>query len=177
MPRPKLFPLLIVALSLGLAACGGGSKLLSGTTAKEINSNLEEVSALVAQGDCSGADAAVAEVKSQVDELQDVDSRLKRALEEGAGRLEEVVSGCEEIETEGEETEPLEATEESEEKSTRPEKSEKEEKTEREPSQREPKTPEQNEQTTPEKQEETPPAEESELPSGGVGPSTPAGEG
>ncbi len=179
-PRPKPHPLALLAfslaLALGLAACGGGSSLLSGTTATEINSNLEEVRELVAENDCAGADEAVAEVSAQVDALKGVDSRLKEALEEGAERLEEVVSGCEEVEGE-EETEPLEETEETEARPTRPDKTEKEEKPEREPTEKEPTEPEQSEPTTPEKQEPSESPTESEAPSGGVGPSTPAGEG
>lgn len=174
---PLLALSLTAALALVLAACGGGSGLLSGTTASEINSNLERVRDLVSEGNCSGADEAVAEVSTQVEALEGVDSRLKEALGEGVVRLEEVVAGCEEIET-GEAAEALEEPEEEvEEKQQKPEKSDKEESTEREPTEKEPTAPEEGEPTTPEGEEAEPP-EESEPPSGGVGPAaTPEGEG
>lgn len=175
---PLLALSLLAALALGLAACGGGgSGLLSGTTASEINSNLEKVRELVSESNCAGATEAVAEVKGQIDALEGVDSRLEEALKEGTDQLEAVIiSNCEEPEV-GEETEAVEEPEEEEtDEKQRPEKSEKEEESEREPPEKEQTTPEENEQTTPEK-EEAPPAEESEPPSGGVGPGSPAGEG
>jgi hypothetical protein len=106
----RLSPFLL-ALALGaasamaLASCGGGSSadLLPGTTANQINSNLDEVQKLVNQGDCIGAEDAVAEVTAEVEDLNGVDRRLKVALEEGAAQLGEVVTECEET---SEETEP-----------------------------------------------------------------------
>jgi hypothetical protein len=108
------FSALMLALLLGgvgtvaLASCGGGSdaKLLPGTTASQIESNLEEVRQLAGSGDCVGAEDAVAEVSAEVEELHDVAAKLKTALEEGTGRLSEVVSRCEE--EAAEETEPSE---------------------------------------------------------------------
>jgi hypothetical protein len=101
----------LLALALGgagaLAAsgCGGSSAdLLPGTTASQINSNLDQVRQLVAEGDCLGAENAVAAVSTEVEELREVDLKLKAAMEEGTASLSEVVSRCEE---EGvEETEP-----------------------------------------------------------------------
>jgi hypothetical protein len=89
-----------------LASCGSGgdADLLPGTTASEINSNLDEVERLVAEGDCVGAEDAVAEVTAEVEDLREVDLKLKAALEEGTNRLSEVVVQCEE--TSEEETEP-----------------------------------------------------------------------
>ena len=108
------FSSLMLALLLGaagavaLASCGGGSnaKLLPGATANEIESNLDQVQTLVKSGDCVGAEDAVAEVSAEVEELNDVATKLKAALQEGTGRLSEVVSRCEEEATE--ETEPSE---------------------------------------------------------------------
>jgi hypothetical protein len=108
----RLSPLLI-ALLLGaasaaaLASCGGGSDadLLPGTTAEEIESNLDQVEALAADEDCIGAEDAVAEVTEEVEELEGVDLKLKTALQEGTARLSEVVGECEE-EVASEETEP-----------------------------------------------------------------------
>lgn len=98
--------LLSGACAVALASCGGGSdaKLLPGTTASQIESNLDQVQALVKSRDCIGAEDAVATVSAEVEELQDVAAKLKAALQEGTTRLSEVVSRCEE-ET-AEETEP-----------------------------------------------------------------------
>jgi len=107
----RLSPLLIAvalgaASAVGLASCGGSNAdLLPGTTAEQIESNLNQVEELAAEEDCIGAEDAVAEVASEVEELEGVDLKLKTALQEGTGRLSEVVSLCEE-ETAGEETEP-----------------------------------------------------------------------
>jgi colicin import membrane protein len=106
------FSALMLALLLGavsavaLSSCGGGSdaKLLPGTTASQIESNLEEVQQLAASGDCIGAEDAVAEVSAEVEEVN-VAAKLKAALQEGTEKLSEVVGRCEE-ETEEEEAEP-----------------------------------------------------------------------
>src|SRR5690348_6661734 len=104
---------LLLALVLGgagavaLASCGGGSdaKLLPGGRASQIESNLEEVQQLAASGDCVGAEDAVAAVTAEVEELSGVAAKLQAALEEGAAKLSEVVSRCdEEIEGEAEPT-------------------------------------------------------------------------
>jgi hypothetical protein len=104
---------LVLALVLGgasaaaLASCGGGSdaKLLPGATASQIEANLDQVDQLVTAGDCVGAEDAVATVTAEVEELNDVAVKLKTALQEGAAKLSEVVSRCEEEATE-EEAEP-----------------------------------------------------------------------
>lgn len=86
------------ASAVALASCGGGdgAELLPGTTADQIESNLNEVEELADEGDCIGAEGAVAEVAASVEELQGVDRRLKAALEEGTAKLSEVVGRCEE---------------------------------------------------------------------------------
>jgi hypothetical protein len=86
------------ASAVALASCGGGSnaELLPGTTADQIEANLDQVDQLVAAGDCIGAEDAVAEVAAEVEELQEVDLELKAALQEGTTRLSEVVGRCEE---------------------------------------------------------------------------------
>src|SRR5690349_20536897 len=102
--------LLVFALGAGaavaLASCGGSSNadLLPGTTADEIEANLDAVQQLAAEEDCIGAEDAVAQVAAEVEELDGVDARLKRALEEGTAKLSEVVGRCEEETTE--QTEP-----------------------------------------------------------------------
>jgi hypothetical protein len=95
------------ASAVALASCGGGSdaKLLPGTTAEQIESNLEEVRQLAASQDCVGAEDAVAAVRTEVEELNEVAPKLKAALQEGTERLGEVVARCDEEATE-EETEP-----------------------------------------------------------------------
>jgi hypothetical protein len=98
--------LLGAASAVGLVSCGGGSdaQLLPGTTADQIESNLDQVAELAAAEDCVGAEDAVAEVAAEVEGLQGVDVKLKTALQEGTAKLSEVVGRCEE-ET-GEESEP-----------------------------------------------------------------------
>ena len=184
----RLSPLLLAfvlgaAGAAALASCGGGSdaKLLPGTTADQIESNLDRVDELAAGGDCIGAEDAVAEVAAEVEELEGVDLKLKAALQEGTGRLSEVVAGCEE-ETTSEETEPSfetdvgdeEVEDEKKPKKAKPEKEEKEPK--EEPSEEEDEgseLPPRSNGKGEEKGKGEPPAEpeaEETPPSGGVGP-------
>jgi hypothetical protein len=183
----RLSPLLLAfflgaAASVALASCGGGdADLLPGTTADQIESNLDQVEALAESGDCIGAEDAVAEITAEVEELEGVDLKLKAALQEGTGRLSEVVSGCEE-ETASEETEPsfesdVEAEEVEDEKKPKKDKPEKEEKEPKEePSEEEDEGSELPPQSNGEGEEKgkgEPPAEpeaEETPPSGGVGP-------
>src|SRR5205085_3506521 len=83
---------LAACAALTLSACGGSdAKLLPGKTANQINSNLDSVRALVAEGDCVGAEDAVVEVSEEVDSLSGVDKKLKAALRQGTNRLSEVI--------------------------------------------------------------------------------------
>ncbi|MFL5873532.1 MAG: hypothetical protein ACJ75T_08675 [Solirubrobacterales bacterium] len=179
---------LLLAFALGataavaLVSCGGGSgaDLLPGTTAEEIEANLDQVQALAAERDCFGAEDAVAQVAAEVEELEGVDAKLKRALEEGTAKLSEVVGRCEEETTE--ETEPTVESEvepeevEDEKEKPKKEKPEKEEPAEpkEEPAEDEgPKLPPQSNGKGEEKGGGPPPAEtepEETAPSGGVGP-------
>lgn len=174
--------LLGASSAVALASCGGGdSDLLPGTSAEQIESNLDAVEQLAADQDCIGAEDAVAEVTAEVEELEGVDLKLKAALQEGTGRLSEVVAECEE-ETTSEETEPsietaVGAEEVEDEKKPKKEKPEKEAK---EPSQPEEEAESEGPELPPQangKGEENgggePPAEpeaEETPPSGGVGP-------
>ncbi|HEY6145963.1 MAG TPA: hypothetical protein VIV13_06790 [Solirubrobacterales bacterium] len=180
---------LLLALLLGassavaLASCGGSeSDLLPGTSAEQIESNLDAVEQLAADQDCIGAEDAVAEVTAEVEELEGVDLKLKAALQEGTGRLSEVVADCEE-ETTSEETEPtletnVEAEEVEDEKKPKKEKPEKEAKEPKEPedeaeSGEGAELPPQSNGKGEEKGGGEPPAEpegEETPPSGGVGP-------
>jgi hypothetical protein len=182
---------LAIAAALGLLACGeSGDELLPGSTAEEINSNLDQVQRLADEGDCLGADEAAEQVSLQVEGLDGVDAKLKRALTEGTNRLREVVAGCEEESVE----EPEEVFEPEEEETVEPEESSKEEEKqekEEEKSEREAEkeAEEPGDSTLPpqaegeakghEKDESETPSEQggTEPPPGGLSPSTPAGEG
>jgi hypothetical protein len=96
-PRSLLALALAAAAGIALVACGGeDAKLLPGETAREITANLDTVQQLSAEGDCVGAESAAQQVGEQIEALEGVDQKLKRALEDGAARLEEVIAGCEE---------------------------------------------------------------------------------
>lgn len=171
------------ACALALVSCGSGNDadLLPGTTADEIEANLDAVEQLAADGDCFGAEDAVAQVTAEVEELDGVDVKLKRALEDGTARLSEVVGRCEEEDTD--ETEPTvetavepEEVEDEKEKKPKKEKPEKEEPAEQkeEPAEGEgPELPPQANGKGEEKGGGPPPTEtepEETAPSGGVGP-------
>lgn len=116
MGRFRAATLLFAALAAGLllAACGSGGngELLPGATAKQIESNLDQVRSSSAEGNCEAAEDAVAAVSTEIDELQKVDGELKAALKHGAAKLSEVVSSCG---VEEEEAEQAKAEEEAEE--------------------------------------------------------------
>jgi hypothetical protein len=180
-----LFAFLLGATSaVALSSCGSGSNadLLPGTTADQIEANLDQVEELAGEEDCIGAEGAVAEVTAEVEELRGVDLKLKAALQEGTAKLSEVVSRCDE-ETASEETEPsietdVEAEELEEDEKQKKEKPEKEDKEpsepKEEPSEGEgPNLPPQSEGKGEEKGGGPPPVEsepEETPPSGGVGP-------
>jgi hypothetical protein len=171
------------ASAVALVSCGGGdgADLLPGTTADQIESNLNEVEELADEGDCIGAESAVAEVAGSVEDLQ-VDRRLKAALEEGTAKLSELVGRCEE-ETTTEETEPTFETDVGGEEVEDEEKKPKKEKPEAEDKPKEPAAGGEGPELPPQANgkgeekgsgESTPPAEspaEETPPSGGVGPS------
>jgi hypothetical protein len=174
------------AAALGLVSCGGGedAKLLPGNTAAEITENLDRVKQYAEEGECVGAEDAVAEVNAQVEGLTGVDPKLVEALQRGAARLNEVIASCDEEETEAV-APSSEATTEEETEKIQPGLEKKEEK-ERE---KEEKALEKEEEKA-EKHEEKPPAETTEETSttptpspsegggtdapGGVSPGTPA---
>jgi len=175
--------LLGAASAVGLVSCGGGNdaQLLPGTTADQIESNLDQVAELAAAEDCVGAEDAVAEVAAEVEELQGVDVKLKTALQEGTAKLREVVGRCEEETTE-EEAEPVLETDveaEEVEKEEKPKK-EKPEKEDEEPAETGEETPEgevpglspgKGEEQGDSGEESVEPEAEETPSSGGVGPS------
>ena len=115
--RVRAAALILAALAVGLllSACGGGGngELLPGTTADQITSNLDQVQASYESGDCEKAETAVAQVSTEVDDLNKVDVELKKALKNGALKLSEVVNSCGEAE-EAEEAKAEEKAEEEE---------------------------------------------------------------
>lgn len=174
------------AVAVALASCGGGedAKLLPGNTAQEITENLDRVQQYAEEGECVGAEDAVAEVTTQVEALRDVDPKLEEALRRSAARLGEVVASCQEETTEtvapADEAPAIEETE-----KISPGQEKKVEK-EREKEERELEKEEEKAEKEAEKaEEETPPAEppgqesppgkgDGGGPSGGVGPGAPA---
>jgi len=177
---PSLAVAFAAAAAFALAACGGeDAKLLPGSTAAEIDANLDTVRQLASEGECVGAADAADQVRAQVEALSDVDPKLKQALERGATRLDEVVATCEEDETEV--APPTDQTEE--EEKLPPGQAKKEEK-EREKEERELEKEEEKAETQVPPEKESPPSEEEAPPSeggdtgasGGVSPATPAPE-
>ncbi|HEX7244352.1 MAG TPA: hypothetical protein VF245_02155 [Solirubrobacterales bacterium] len=178
-------PFLAVALaamaSFAFAACGGeGAKLLPGATAAEISENLDTVQQLASEGECVGAADAADQVSAQIEALNGVDPKLKQALERGAARLDEVVSTCEESETE---VEP--PTDQAEEEEKLPPGQAKKEEKEREKEERELEKEEEKAETQVPPEKESPSSEEATPPPsegggtgapGGVSPATPAPE-
>ena len=179
------------AAALALVSCGGeDARLLPGETAREITANLDTVQQLTDEGDCIGAESAAEQVGEQIEALEGVDVKLKRALEGGAARLNEVIAGCEEAtteaiapaviptEVESDEEEPLKEGEGKEKKAKpRP----KEEETAPEAQAPPPSLPPQaNGEGKGLDNGNAPPSDEEnteESSSGGVSPGTPAGEG
>ncbi len=192
LPSPLLALALATAAGLTLVACGGeDAQLLPGETAREITANLDTVQQLSDEGDCVGAESAAQQVGEQIEALQGVDRKLKRALEDGAARLEEVISGCEESTTEAIAPATIPpAVEEDEEKT--PKQKEAKEKGAKSKGEEAPETPAPSHSLPPQANGEgkglesgngQPPSEEApeegpaESPSGGVSPGSPAGEG
>jgi hypothetical protein len=189
LPASLLALALSTVAALALISCGGeDAQLLPGETAREITANLDTVQQLSDEGDCAGAESAALQVGEQVEALEGVDVKLKRGLEEGAARLNEVIDTCEEATSEAVSpavipTEPESSEEEPEEKKGKKEKEKKpkEEKPAPEPPATPPSLPPQakGEGKGLENGDGAPPSDEEgaeEGPSGGVGPGAPAGE-
>jgi hypothetical protein len=109
-----LFAALAVCLLLAACGSGGNGELLPGTTAKQIESNLDQVRASASEQNCEAAEEAVAAVSTEIDELHKVDKELKAALKQGAAKLSVVVSSCGVKEEEAEQAQAEEAAEEEE---------------------------------------------------------------
>jgi len=183
MPRATALSLAVglAAAATALASCGGeNAKLLPGETAREITANLDTVKQLANEGDCIGAESASEQVGEQIEELSGIDPKLKRALQAGAARLNEVITSCEESEAIAPAEIPTEVEGEEEEASKKRGKKPKQEETTTAP---EPGTPPTTTPTEPPSsneggESEPGGAEEGGEPSsGGVGPGAPAGGG
>lgn len=180
MPRSAVPPLALalgVAIALALASCGGGgAQLLPGGTARQITANLDSVKRLANEGDCAGAETAARQVSEQIDALGGVDAKLKRALRQGAARLNEVTASCEEAAAEA--TAPEKAPTEAETPPQKPPKKEKKPKKEETegaaPEEGPPPLPPQANGEAKGHEEGEAGGEEEVPPSGGVGPGTPA---
>jgi hypothetical protein len=149
---------LAISMALAFSSCGEeDAKLLPGETAREITANLDTVKSLAAEGDCTGAESAAEQVRAQVEGLRDVDPELKRALAQGASKLDEVVATCAPSEEETVESSPevLEAT---------PAKPSKEEEKAREAEEKQAEKEQKKEEEEEKKAEEKPEPEESSLP-------------
>ena len=190
---PGLAALVVVAV----AGCGEeDAELLPGGTASEINANLDAVKQLSDEGDCVGAESAAQQVSEQVEALGGIDPKLKRALENGARKLNEVVDECEEAEPEPVETSPTEeeAPEADEDEERKQEDRERKEQKEQEKEQRESERDEREREGEqgpgsegegpPEEKPgkgggppPAPPGQSGEEPSGGVEPADPVDEG
>lgn len=168
---------LCTATAVSLASCGGGedAKLLPGTTAREINENLDLVEQYAEEGECVGATDAAGEVSTQVEALGGVDPKLKQVLQRGAARLTEVIVSCEESSTEA--VAPAsEATTEDKEPPGQEKKAEKEREKEEKAQEKQepPESPSTPAETTPE-EPPVPPTESGGTGApGGVSPGTPA---
>lgn len=194
MPRFIRMPLaagLAAGAAFALVACGGeDAKLLPGETAREITANLDTVQQLSSEGDCVGAESAVEQVGEQIEAVEGVDPKLKRALEDGAARLEEVIADCEESTSEAIAPATIPPDTEEEEEKAPKEKEDKEKKEKPKQEEEAPETPaspslppqakgegkglEDGNVPPPSEEEST---EEDEGGSGGVSPGSPAGEG
>jgi hypothetical protein len=190
MPRlalPSLAVGFTAAAALALVACGGeDAQLLPGETAREITANLDTVQQLADEGDCLGAESAAQQVGEQIETLKGVDDKLKRALESGAVRLEEVIAGCEESSTEAIAPATIPAEPEEEDEKAPKEKKDEEKKAKPKDEEAAPEAP--SPSLPPqakgkgkglEEGNGPPPGEggDEESPSGGVGPGSPAGGG
>ena len=193
--QPAAFALALalgVVAAIALASCGSGedAKLLPGNTAQEISENLDSVRQFVGEGECVGAENAAQEVSTQVEGLNGVDEKLKQALQRGAEKLDEVVAGCEEVETEA--VAPADEAPSTEEEDELPpgleKKAEKEQEKEEKALEKEAEKQEKEEEkaappVTPTTPTEPTPAEPTPSEgggtgaSGGVGPGAPVGEG
>ncbi len=91
-------PRALFAGGLGFAvafvvACGGGSHLLTGGEASNLNSQLDSVSSAVAAGQCGGAATAIAGFTNEISNLHaKVSPTLRRNLLQGASTVSQLAA-------------------------------------------------------------------------------------
>jgi hypothetical protein len=75
------------AVAVLVAACGGGSGLLSGDQATSLDNQLNTVAAAIDSGQCNAADSAARGFDSSVSNLGGVNSRLQDNLKQASAAL------------------------------------------------------------------------------------------
>lgn len=171
---------LAISMLLALSSCGQeDAKLLPGETAREITANLDTVKSLAAEGDCTGAESAAEQVRSQVEGLSGVDPELKQALAQGASKLDEVVATCTPLEEDTVESRPetLEDTTSKEEEKAREEEEKQAEKEQKQEEKEEEKAEKEGEKSEPTEEPSLPPQANGEAKGHDKGPEGPGGEG
>ena len=99
----------LLALALPAAACGGSDEgLLSATRAERLKDDLDAIDAAVAAGRCDAVEGRLASLKREVDELPgSVDRDLRLRLREGVTNLEDQApTDCREQEPDEPRTQP-----------------------------------------------------------------------
>jgi hypothetical protein len=88
LPRALLAGGLGFTVSLVVAACGGGSGLLSGDQANTINSQLNQISSALAAGDCRAVSSATVNLSNAVANLPSgVNPTLRSNLDQGVSTV------------------------------------------------------------------------------------------
>jgi hypothetical protein len=79
------------AVALLVAACGGGSGLLSSDQASSLNGQLDQVSSAVNAGNCGAASSAAASLTNAVSNLPpSVNTTLRNNLDQGASTVSQL---------------------------------------------------------------------------------------
>jgi hypothetical protein len=75
-----------------LAGCGSNGRLLSQSQSNELSAQLNSVSQALQDGDCQGAENALAQFDSKLAGLNGVNSTLVRNLNQGASTIQQLTS-------------------------------------------------------------------------------------
>jgi hypothetical protein len=88
-----LSAVLVTAVAMAVAGCGGQKRTIATRTAQSFLTQLDAISSQVDNGACTGAGAKARALETQARDLpSSVDSEVKRNLEDGVRRLETLVS-------------------------------------------------------------------------------------
>lgn len=88
-----LTAVLVTAVAVAVAGCGGQKRTIPTRTAQSFLRQLDAIASQVDNGACTGAKAKARALETQARDLpSSVDSEVKRNLEDGARRLETLVS-------------------------------------------------------------------------------------